>query len=289
MIVAQRELPGGRQQIVAVDPATGGAGVLAEPTPEWTYQAPKMMPDGHLMAYRLRHGEQFNLHSDRNELVIFDGPGLAPRVIPRPAIAPAWGRNGIAWSQHGHATPTAQGTLIHAVKETETWWLLPWPIRSQWVLVETDILGVPTGRRWVDQAEPSWTPRGLTCISTAGTGAVITPARIFDKAAAPIGSKSFGWFDPHLSPDGQHVVWLDLVAVGIGVTSGLIVADVTTGAMRYLVRPTSEMQTDAMWLDASTLVGARWISGEWRIVLIGLDGKITVVPGTSGCTAVHVS
>jgi len=73
MIVAQRELAGGRQEIVAVDTHVGVTDVLARPTAEWTFQAPKIMPDGTLMAYRLRPGEQFNLHSDRNELVLFDG------------------------------------------------------------------------------------------------------------------------------------------------------------------------------------------------------------------------
>ena len=46
MIVAQRELAGGRQEIVAVDTHGGVVDVLARPSSEWTFQAPKIMPDG---------------------------------------------------------------------------------------------------------------------------------------------------------------------------------------------------------------------------------------------------
>lgn len=88
MIVAQRELAGGRQEIVAVDTHGGVVDVLARPSSEWTFQAPKIMPDGTLMAYRLRPGEQFNLHSDRNELVLFDDPASRPASSPAPSSKP---------------------------------------------------------------------------------------------------------------------------------------------------------------------------------------------------------
>ena len=288
MIVAQRELAGGRQEIVAVDTHGGVVDVLARPSSEWTFQAPKIMPDGTLMAYRLRPGEQFNLHSDRNELVLFDGPGLAPRVIPRPVVKA--GLNRTVWAQHGHAAPTTHGTLIHAAVEWETWWIWPIPVRKQWVCVETDLTGRPTGARWVDQAEPSWTPRGLTRISTVGTGAIITPTRRFEKLGSAVGAKSFGWFDPHLSPDGTRVVWLDLVSVGLGVTSGLIIGDIDTGNVRHVVAPTTQMQTDAMWLNDSLLIGSRFIDSHWRIVLIDtIDRSVAVIPNTVDCTAVHAA
>jgi hypothetical protein len=288
MIVAQRELAGGRQEIVAVDTHVGVTDVLARPTAEWTFQAPKIMPDGTLMAYRLRPGEQFNLHSDRNELVLFDGPGLAPRVIPRPVVKA--GLNRTVWAQHGHAAPTTHGTLIHAAVEWETWWIWPIPIRKQWVCVETDLTGRLTGARWVDQAEPSWTPRGLTRISTVGTGAIITPTRIFDKATAPVGSKSWGWFDPHLSPDGKQVVWLDVASIGFdGTRSGLIVGDMATGEMRYVVKPTLEMQTDGMWIDNNRILGSRFTDGHWDLTLVdATNGNPDKVPNTVDCTAVHV-
>ena len=288
MIVAQRELAGGRQEIVAVDTHGGVVDVLARPSSEWTFQAPKIMPDGTLMAYRLRPGEQFNLHSDRNELVLFDGPGLAPRVIPRPVVKA--GLNRTVWAQHGHAAPTTHGTLIHAAVEWETWWIWPIPVRKQWVCVETDLTGRLTGARWVDQAEPSWTPRGLTRISTVGTGAIITPTRRFEKLGSAVGAKSFGWFDPHLSPDGTRVVWLDLVSVGLGVTSGLIIGDIDTGNVRHVVAPTTQMQTDAMWLNDSLLIGSRFIDSHWRIVLIDtIDRSVAVIPNTVDCTAVHAA
>ena len=286
-VVAQRDLAGGVQEIVAVDTHVGVTGVLVRPTSEWTYQAPKTMPDGTLMAYRLRPGEQFNLHSDRNELVLFDGPNLAPRVIPRPVTKK--GLNKTVWLAHGHAAPTTHDTLIHAAVEWETWWIWPIPVRKQWVCVETDLTGRPTGARWVDQAEPSWTDKGLTRISTAGTGAIITPNRTFDKATSPIGAKSFGWFDPHLSPDGTKVLWLDIASIGLSVTSGLIVGDIVTGQVRHLIPPTFSMQTDAMWLDNQTLIGSRYIDNHWRIVLIDvMSSRTDVVPNTLDCTAVHV-
>jgi len=197
-------------------------------------------------------------------------------------------RNAITWLQHGHAAPTLQGTLVHAVNELESWWLFGWPVRKQWVCIETDLTGKPTGARWVDQAEPSWTSRGLTRISTAGTGAIITPTHTFDKATSPIGSKSFGWFDPHLSPDGSKVVWLDLVSIGIGVTSGLIVGNTSTGEVRHLVKPTPSMQTDGMWIDDFTILGSRYISGHWNLITISMNGIEQVIPNTVDCTAVHV-
>ena len=288
MIVAQRELAGGRQEIVAVDTHVGVTDVLARPTAEWTYQAPKLLPDGTLMAYRLRPGEQFNLHSDRNELVLFDGPGLAPRVVPRPVVKA--GLNRTVWAQHGHAAPTTHGTLIHAAVEWETWWIWPIPIRKQWVCVETDLTGRPTGARWVDQAEPSWTVGGLTRISTVDTGAIITPTRRFDKATAPIGSKSWGWFDPHLSPDGTKVVWLDVASIGLdGTRSGLIIGDMQTGEMRYLVKPTTQMQTDCMWGNDREIIGSRYLNGHWRVGIIAVaDGSFATIPNTEDCTAVHV-
>lgn len=288
MIVAQRELAGGRQEIVAVDTHVGVTDVLARPTAEWTFQAPKTMPDGTLMAYRLRPGQQFNLDSASNELVLFDGPGYAPRVIPRPVVRK--GLNTTVWAAHGHATPTGHGTLIHAAVEWETWWFWPIPIRKQWVCVETDLTGRPTGARWVDQAEPSWTVGGLTRISTVGTGAIITPTRRFDKATAPIGSKSWGWFDPHLSPDGTKVVWLDVASIGLdGTRSGLIVGDMQTGEMRYLVKPIPQMQTDCMWDNDKEIIGSRYLNGHWKVGIIAVaDGSFATIPNTEDCTAVHV-
>lgn len=285
-IVAQRELAGGRQEIVAVDTHVGVVDVLVRPTAEWTFQAPKTLPDGTLMAYRLRPGQQFNLHSDVNELVIFDGPDFAPRTVPRPVRRE--GLHTTSWTRHGHATPTTHGTLIHAANETTMWWIWPFPLRSEWACIETDLAGRPTGARWEQQAEPSWTDRGLTRISTAGTGAIVTPTRTFDKASSPIGSRSWGWFDPHSSPDGRRVVWLD-ITTPLPVTSGLILGDTATGDVRHLVAPTRQMQTDAMWIDNKTLVGSRYIDGCWRIVLIDADdGSVAVVPNTQNCTAVHV-
>ena len=111
MIVAQRELAGGRQEIVAIDTHVGVTDVLVRSSPEWTYQAPKTMPDGRLMAYRLRPGQQFNIDSATNELVIFDGPGMAPRVVPRPVVKK--GLNTTVWTQHGHAAPTDHGANIY--------------------------------------------------------------------------------------------------------------------------------------------------------------------------------
>jgi len=287
-IVAQRELPAGRQEIVAIDTYAGVTDVLVSATSEWTYQAPKTMPDGTLMAYRLKPGQQFNLDSASNELVLFDGPNNAPRVIPRPIVKK--GLNTTVWSAHGHAAPTTHGTLIHAAVEWETWWFWPIPVRKQWVCVETDRSGKLTGARWPDRAEPSWTSNGLTCIDMSGGGGIVTPTRRFDKATSPIGAKSFGWFDPHLSADGSKVVWLDLVAVGLGVTSGLILGDTLTGEVRYIVTPTSQMQTDAMWLDDHTVVGSRLIDGHWRVVLIDvIDRSVAVVPNTIDCTAIHIA
>jgi len=302
-IVAQRELAGGVQEIVTVDKDKGVTEVLVRPDATWTYQAPKTMPNGQLMAYRLKPGEQFNLHSDRNEIVIFDGPNRTPRVIPRPVTKSSFGKtNGVMWLQHGHAAPTTQNTLIHAAVELETWWLFGWPIRKQWMCIETDLAGRPTGARWVDQAEPSWTPRGLTRISTAGNVAIITPTRTFDKGVASIGSKSWGWFDPHLSPDGTKVVWLDVTSIGLdGTRSGLILGDVATGRIRYLITPTYEMQTDAMWLDDDTLIGSRYIKDPfasdprtakrawWLMKTNTTDGGSVVIPNTENCTVVHAT
>lgn len=298
-IVAQRELAAGIQEIVAVDLDRGVTDVLQHPMVTtrigggiegWTFQAPKLLPDGRLMAYRFRPGEQFNLHLNAGELVIFDSPDVY-KVMPRPSTPARFGRqNAVTWVAHGHATPTDRGTLIHAANELESWWLFGLPVRKQWVCVETDLTGRPTGARWVDQAEPSWTDKGLTRISTAGTGAIVTPTRTFDKATSPIGARSFGWFDPHLSPDGTKVVWLDLVSVGLGVTSGLIVGDIATGQVRHVIPPTLSMQTDAMWLDGATLIGSRFIDGHWNIVLIDvISGRTDVVPNTLDCTAVHAS
>ena len=298
-IVAQRELGAGIQEIVAVDTHVGVTDVVQRPmvttslgggVAGWTFQAPKTLHDGRLMAYRFRPGEQFNLHVNSGEVCIFDSPDVY-RLMPRPSTPAKFGRqNAITWVGHGHAAPTSRDTLIHAANELEAWWLFGIPIRKQWVCVETDLTGRPTGARWVDQAEPSWTDKGLTRISTAGTGAIITPNRTFDKATSPIGSKSWGWFDPHLSPDGSKVVWLDLVSVGLGVTSGLIVGDIATGQVRHLVPPTLAMQTDAMWLDNQTLIGSRYIDGHWNIVLIDvMSSRTDVVPNTLDCTAVHVS
>lgn len=287
-IVAQRELAGGRQEIVAVDIERGVTDVLVRPTSEWTFQAPKTLPDGAIMVYRLRPGQQFNIASDVNELVIFDGPDFAARTVPRPVQTKGLDRT--TWTRHGHATPTSHDTLIHAAQETTYWWIWPIPTRQQWACVETDLSGKPTGARWEQQAEPSWTTQGLTRISTAGTGSIVTPTRSFDKASAPIGAKSFGWFDPHLSPDGSTVVWLDLVSVGIGVVSGLILGNITDGRMRYIVTPTVQMQTDAMWLDNRTLVGSRFIDGHWN--LVGIDvptGGSWTIPNTVDCTAAHVA
>lgn len=291
-IVAQRELPGGVQEIVAVDAERGVTDVLQRPMTvdgqTWTFQAPKTLYDGRLMAYRLKPGEQFNLASASNELCIFAGPD-SPTLLPRPTTKAGWGRNAITWAQHGHAAPTERDTLIHAVNELESWWLFGWPVRKQWVCIETDLSGKPTGARWPDQAEPSWGPHGLTRISTAGTGAIVTPFRSFDKATSPIGAKSFGWFDPHLSPDGSTVVWLDLVSIGLGVTSGLIVGDIQTGRVRYLVTPTLQMQTDAMWLDNRTLIGAQYLERHWHLVRIdAVTGRVDRIPSTVDCTAVHV-
>ncbi|MBS1838685.1 MAG: hypothetical protein JST64_13415 [Actinobacteria bacterium] len=286
-IVAQRELAGGRQELVAIDSHVGVTDVLVRPTSEWTWQAPKTMPDGTLMAYRCRPGQQFNLNADAVELTLFDGPGFAPRIIPRPVRVE--GLNRTVWTQHGHATPTDHETLIHAAKETTTWWWWPFPIRAEWACVETDLTGRPTGARWEQQAEPSWTGRGLTRISTAGTGAIVTPTRTFAKATSPVGAASFGWFDPHISPDGTHVVWLDIISI-LPVTSGLIVGNCADGTTLRLTEPTTDMQTDAMWMDDRTLCGSRYIDGHWRIVLIDvLDGAQAVVPNTEDCTAVHVA
>jgi len=298
-IVAQRELAAGIQEIVAVDLDRGVTDVLQHPMVTtrigggiegWTFQAPKLLPDGRLMAYRFRPGEQFNLHLNAGELVIFDSPDVY-KVMPRPSTPARFGKqNAVTWVAHGHATPTDRGTLIHAANELESWWLFGLPVRKQWVCVETDYAGVPTGLRLPDRAEPSWTPLGLTMIDTSGTGAIVTPQRRFDKATSPVGSKSFGWFDPHLSPDGSTVVWLDVASVGLGVRSGLIIGDVMTGRCRYLVEPITAMQTDAMWLDDRLLLGARYIDGHWRLIVIDtVDGRATTVPNTLDCTAAHVS
>ena len=299
MIVGQRELPGGVQEIVEIDRDRGVVGVLAgtweepgkkpkDPPTVWTPQAPKTLPDGTLMAYRCRPKDQFNINSDRVEVVIFDGPGGAPRVLPRPSTKAIFGKqNAISWLQHGHAAPTDRGTLIHAAVELETWWFLGWPVRKQWCVVETDLTGSPTGYRVADRAEPSWTDRGLTTIDPSGTGRIITPTRVFDKATASIGSKSFGWFDPHLSPDGSKVVWLDVVTWA-PVTSGLILGDLATGKIRYLVSPTTAMQTDAMWDNDAELIGSRFKDGCWRVGIISVaDGSFATIPNTENCTAIH--
>jgi len=297
-VVAQRELAGGVQEIVAIDTNTGVTKVLQRPMVTtnsagklegWTFQAPKTLPDGRLMAYRCRPGEQFNINMDRVECVIFDGPDRYS-VVPRPSTKAIFGKqNAVTWTSHGHATPTDRNTLIHAANELESWWLFGWPIRKQWCCVETDYAGKPTGLRLTDRAEPSWSPLGLTMINPSGTGQIITPTRTFDKATSPIGSKSFGWFDPHLSPDGNQVIWLDIVSVGLGVKSGLILGDIPTGSVRYLVQPTLSMQTDAMWLDNRLLLGSRYISGHWQLVMLdSVSGKDILVPNTTDCTAVHV-
>ena len=50
------------------------------------------------------------------------------------------------------------------------------------------------------------------------------------------------------------------------------------------------MQTDAMWLDNTTLIGSHYIDGHWRIVLIDvMSSRTDIVPNTLDCTAVHVS
>ena len=50
------------------------------------------------------------------------------------------------------------------------------------------------------------------------------------------------------------------------------------------------MQTDAMWLDNTTLIGSRYIDGHWRIVLIDvISGRTDIAPNTLDCTAVHAS
>lgn len=296
MITAQHEIGDGLQEIVEVDRDRGVLRVMARPITEppvkpkdkpkvWTFQAPKTLEDGTLMAYRVEQGQQFNLASGSNELAVFDGPGGAPRILPRPVVKD--GLMTTTWVQHGHATPTDHRTLIHAVVERDMWWIWPIPLRQQWACVETDLQGVLTGYKVLNRAEPSWSEHGLTCIDPTGTGRIVTPRRIFDKASAPIGSKSVGWFDPHLSPDGKKVVWLDVVT-WLPVTSGLIIGDVATGDMRYLIKPTTEMQTDAMWESSEGLVGARFKEGHWKVVLVGVaDGGTAVVPNTQDCTAVH--
>lgn len=302
-IVAQREIGNGVQEIVSIDLHAGVTGVLQRPMTEtvgkdkagkpitqtWTFQAPKTLPDGRLLAYRCKPGEQFNLNPDRVECVIFDAPDKY-RVLPRPETKAGLNVNPVRWEQHGHASPTDHGTLLHAALELEAWpWFLPvLPKRRQWCVVETDLTGRPTGYRVQDRAEPSWSPRGLTDIDPSGTGRIITPTRNFDKATSPIGSKSWGWFDPHLSPDGRHVVWLD-VASFIPATSGLIVGDMETGAVRYLVRPTTSMQTDAMWIDNDRDLGSRYVDGHWRCEIIDLDGSTPApIQNTQDCTALHV-
>ena len=80
------------------------------------------------------------------------------------------------------------------------------------------------------------------------------------------------------------------MSVGLGVTSGLIVGDITTGQVRHVTPPTVQMQTDAMWLDNQTLIGSCHIDGHWNIVLIDvMSSRTDVVPNTLDCTAVHVS
>lgn len=300
-IVAQREIGSGLQEIVSIDLTAGVTGVLARPWEEpglkptdppvvYTPQAPKTLPSGVLMAYRLRQGQQFNLDSASNELVLYDGPAGAPRVLPRPVVKS--GLNTTIWVAHGHAAPTDRGTLIHAAVEWETWWIWPIPVRKQWCCVETDLNGKLTGYRVVDRAEPSVNRLGLlTMIDPSGTGRIVSPSRIFDKATSPVGAKSWGWFDPHLSPDAGRVVWLDVTSIGLdGTRSGLIVGDVATGKARYLVAPTSAMQTDAMWLDDATLLGARYSEGHWRLITIDAgSGAAKDVPNTLDCTAVHVA
>ena len=127
-------------------------------------------------------------------------------------------------------------------------------------------------------------------MSTFDTSAIITPTRRFDKATAPIGSKSWGWFDPHLSPDGTKVVWLDVASIGLdGNRSGLIIGDMQTGEMRYLVKPTTQMQTDCMWGNDREIIGSRYLNGHWRVGIIAVaDGSFATIPNTEDCTAVHV-
>lgn len=301
MITAQREIGQGLQEIVSVDPNTGVLGVLAKPITEpgkkdkdpdivWTFQAPKTLPDETLMAYRAKQGDQFNINSDRIECVIFTGPDQY-RVLPRPVTKTNfWEQiNSVQWLQHGHASPTDRGTLLHAALEYEASWFFGFPVRKQWCVVETDLFGKPTGYKVGDRAEPSWSVRGLTTIDPSGTGRIVTPTRVFDKATSPIGSKSFGWFDPHLSPDGSQVVWLDLVSIGIGVTSGLILGDLYSGKVKYLIKPTLAMQTDGMWLDYNTIIGSKMIDNHWQLVRINATtGVSETIPNTLDCTAVHI-
>lgn len=301
-IVAQREIGNGLQEIVSVDLDSGVTGVLARPWEEpgakpkdppivYTPQAPKTLPDGRLMVYRLKKCEQFNLHSFTNEVAIFDTPTSVARILPRPATKSVFGKqNAVTWLQHGHAAPTNRGTLIHAAVELESWWLFGWPIRKQWCVIETDYFGKPTGYKVGDRAEPSWTDRGLTTIDPTGTGRIVTPTRVFDKASSPVGAKSWGWFDPHLSPDGTKVVWLDVTSVGLdGTRSGLIIGDMATGEMRYLVKPIYAMQTDGMWIDNNRILGSRFTDGHWDLTLVdATNGNPDKVPNTVDCTAVHV-
>lgn len=262
-----------RYEIVQFDTTNATVGVV-ERDAEWSLQAPKLTPSGTLAYYRLPAGKNFNLDANLATLVI-DGKALTP---PAPT-GKGWADR-ISWGRHGHVAFTGSGTMIHAVERLrKPWWWIPAPM--PWALIETNM--AMRNPRVLDEnlAEPSYSAgrlRGLTCISTAGKGAIVTPFRTFPKA---VDDTSVGWFDPHLSPDGLRVVWL-VAKQWLPIRWELALGDVTTGSVRTLT-PGEDwvLQSDALWLDDDTVVSSRKGQTDtgFRIVTTDMDGAIIVLSG----------
>jgi hypothetical protein len=107
-------------------------------------------------------------------------------------------------------------------------------------------------------------------IDTSGSGAIVTPRKTFPRTDKP--APGSGWYDPHTSPDGSRCVWLVIEQL-FPVRTSLMMGDTTTGAMRTLV-PGKDwvMQTDALWVDDSTLVSSRHEGSGFRL---GLTDPVT--------------
>lgn len=267
-VLACRPMADGRYEIVSFDLDTSTVEIVQQPDEGFSLQAPKATPEGKLAWYRMPKDRNFNLHANEAVLVI-DGKPLTP-----PATGGGW-VDRITWGRHGHVAFTDTGHMIHAVERVrKPWWWFP--ALMPWALIQTNMdMGNPVvlGE---NQAEPSVSIHGLTRISTAGKGAIITPTRTFGKT-----DNAPGWFDPHLSPDGRSVVWL-VFKQWFPTQWELNLGDLATGRVRTLV-PGKDwvLQTDALWLDSSTVISSRRDTADtgFRVTATDMTGHIEILSG----------